>query len=682
MSESNATSGSSGPSDTETLPIAERRRAVTLRSLLLGSLGVLFVCGLSPYNDIVLTDTSLTAGFLPLAATLLLFVVVVGINAPLHRFAPRYALGTGELAVVMVMTLVSSALPGWGLMRFLIPTPVVPFYMGTASGPFWRAFESMGLPPWLFPVESIEEGRSSDVVNWFYNSIPRDGGEIPWAAWIVPLAAWGVFIIAMLATLIALARIVIDQWMINERLPFPIAQVQADLLMPPRRGRALNPLLRSRAMWITLGLVFAVHSINAMNAYQPTYFPRIPLGYDMTTMFTEGWTDHLRTKIKTSQLSFMVIGVTYFIRTRAAFSLWAIFLACSMIDVGVGQYRGGSVGSAAWGDQHFGACIAFLLGIAWIGRHQWKQVLLNAVGAGRDSSYRLSFWIAVIGIVVMVGWLMVVGVKLWIAILIVAFIVGAHLVVSRVVAETGLPNYRASINMSHVYNSMDVSAFTAKDMYFSSVFTVLGPVTTRDSMMTFAQQGMAITHRTGVTGERAKIGFAIAWAVLLGLFVAGASTLWCHYNYPTPVSRDIAPQGNNFGAIYLHERDVRNPVLQHAEGRTAQFQHNTWTHVGIGFVVTALLQVLTLSYASWPLLPVGFVASHGAFISNTWFSIFLGWIVKVMLVRFGGASLYQAARPAFIGLIFGEALAAGFWLIINAIVVLNGHDPQVIKFLL
>ena len=31
---------------------------------------------------------------------------------------------------------------------------------------------------------------------------------------------------------------------------------------------------------------------------------------------------------------------------------------------------------------------------------------------------------------------------------------------------------------------------------------------------------------------------------------------------------------------------------------------------------------------------------------------------------------------------FGEALAAGFWLIVNAIVVFNGGNSQAVKFLL
>ena len=46
-----------------------------------------------------------------------------------------------------------------------------------------------------------------------------------------------------------------------------------------------------------------------------------------------------------------------------------------------------------------------------------------------------------------------------------------------------------------------------------------------------------------------------------------------------------------------------------------------------------------LRWASWPLLPVGVVTAFGNPIGNAWFSIFVGWLAKVLIVRFGGARL-------------------------------------------
>src|SRR5258708_4054375 len=110
--------------------IAQRQSWITWRSILLGSAVVSIVCGLAPYNDYVVANTWLVGGYLPPAVTLTFFVLIVFINAPLHRFAPRRALSSGELAVVMAMLLVACSLPGQGLMRQLIPMLVWPFHIG------------------------------------------------------------------------------------------------------------------------------------------------------------------------------------------------------------------------------------------------------------------------------------------------------------------------------------------------------------------------------------------------------------------------------------------------------------------------------------------------------------------------------------------------------------------------
>jgi hypothetical protein len=108
-------------------------RSITRRSILVGTLCVFAVCAGTPFNDLIFSDTSLVAVFLPLAAVLLTFILVVGVNAPLHRWAPRHALRTGELAIALLMTLVACGVANWGLMRFLIPTPVAPFHMGASD---------------------------------------------------------------------------------------------------------------------------------------------------------------------------------------------------------------------------------------------------------------------------------------------------------------------------------------------------------------------------------------------------------------------------------------------------------------------------------------------------------------------------------------------------------------------
>ncbi|MEO6435050.1 MAG: DUF6785 family protein [Tepidisphaeraceae bacterium] len=657
-------------------------RGVTFRSLFVGTIAVIAACALTPLNDYTTyAEASLSAGFFPLIAVLILFVLVVGINAPLHRWLPRHALRSNELAVVLLMTMVACSIPNWGLMRFLIPMPVAPFHLGAADETFWKGFIGMGLPKWLFPVESVADGRTDPGAVWFYTRVP-EGDSMPWRAWVVPLLAWGVFVAAMFATLVAMARLVLDQWAVNERLPFPLVQVQTALIEAPEAGRALNALFRSRTLWIALGAVFAIDMLIGLNAYDARW-PAIPLKYDLTGIFSEEPLFFLREETKKAMVSFTIVGVTYFIRSRAAFSLWAIYLLCNGVDVYHGM-RQGEMPEGAWQDQHLGACAAFVLAILWIGRQHWARVLKSAFRRdGVDRLYRNTFWIAMLGIVGMLGWLLFMGVSFWVAALIVVFILTAHLIVARVVAETGLPFYRCGIAPSQIYRMFSAEALGARDVYFAGVFNVLGPIGSRDSVTTFTQHGLAVCDNVEEgTSQRRGLGRVIAWSLLVGCLVAAPVTLWCQYSFPTPSAMETKPARNFFGADYVQKRDVANPFTNHARGRLEPRQYSGALHISIGFGVTTLLEFASLRWAAWPLLPVGYVASHGAFIENAWFSIFIGWLAQRIVVRLGGASLFQRARPIFIGIIFGEALAAGTWLLVNAALVMNGYEGKSVSFLL
>jgi hypothetical protein len=63
---------------------------------------------------------------------------------------------------------------------------------------------------------------------------------------------------------------------------------------------------------------------------------------------------------------------------------------------------------------------------------------------------------------------------------------------------------------------------------------------------------------------------------------------------------------------------------------------------------------------------------HTFYGNEAWTGIFLGWLLKVLLVRYGGSGLYRRAKPFFIGLIIGEVFAAAFWCILPFCYVLLG----------
>ena len=68
----------------------------------------------------------------------------------------------------------------------------------------------------------------------------------------------------------------------------------------------------------------------------------------------------------------------------------------------------------------------------------------------------------------------------------------------------------------------------------------------------------------------------------------------------------------------------------------------------------------------WPVHPIGFpVGGNAQFMNPVWFSVFLAWMIKKLVLRFGGASLYKRSQPFFFGLIAGQVLCNGLWLIVD-----------------
>jgi len=443
----------------------------------------------------------------------------------------------------------------------------------------------------------------------------------------------------MLATLGAIARIVLDQWVTNER-PFPLVQVQASLLEEPEPGFAFNQLFRSpNAMW-GLGTVIAIDLLVCLNTYSPKHFPTFPLKYDFTGIFSEEPLSFLRLRLKKSGISFIVVGVTFFMRSRALSVSGRRFIILNLVDV---QQACGKV-KCPWrlAGPASGRCIA-----------SWPVSSGSAVVTGSASSKAPSasapvaalpqFWVAIGGVAVMLGWLCFVGVQPWMAGVIVLFIIASHLIVARVVAETGLPLYRTGLATSSVHQSAD-DLVQARDIYFASVFNILGPMD-RESLMTFATTGLAICKRLGAPAKRLgwAMIIALSWACSPRLSLRSIANILSDSRVCRSVPRSQLHRGRAIPSRIWPPGSISSSTDASPQA------YSTAEHITIGFGVTVLLEVASLRYASWPFLPVGYVASYGSNVENAWFSIFVGWLCQVLIVRFGGASLFQKAKPFFIG---------------------------------
>lgn len=659
-------------------------RSFTARAVLLACVLVCIVAAVTPYNDYVVGNSFLIGSFLPTIVVLMFVMLVPLANALLHRFAPTRAFSSGELAVIMLMLLVACSIPAQGLLRSFLPSLVAPFRAGELQPQFWTQFSQMNLPAWLFPVGEVAQGRGSDVVAWFYARTP-DGNSPPYGTWLLPIGVWSIFFVAMFAALLAIAGIFYPQWAHNERLPFPLAELQLQMIESPPPGRAFNALFSSRGFWFATIGVMLIHSLTMLNEYFPKSVPTVPTAYNFQTLMSEAPFSYLSRYIKENQIFFTFVGIMYFVPSRIGFSITVAYVGIQLLSMQQQIAGRPPISKEMLEDQHLGAAVAWVITFCWIGRSHIAKVCRHLFRGARAEELQSMRGLAItliLSIAVMTAWLSLAGVSIWMTLIILSTMLIAHIVVARLVAETGIPILRSVASPDQIYQQLPVRAFSDKDIFFAGAFHSLGAYTTRESVLTFAQHGERNVEQNTSHVSAWKYVGAIVLALVLSMGVGTASSLHAYYNFAVPLNAGAADTMlNRHGAETLPKTVTIDPVIRHAGGSYAATPHTPVAQFGVGAALVLLLQFLTVRFSGWPLPAVGYIFATTPFVVWAWFSVMLGWLAKVVVVRLGGVSLYRTARPVFVGLIFGESLAVGLWIVISLVLAALGMDFKPVRFL-
>jgi hypothetical protein len=691
------------PLETAQIP---RRSAVNLRSILVGLAGVCLIGLITPYNDYVLNNTPLIGGSLPLAVVLFFFLLAVVVNGPLSCLSPRHVLQGNEMAVILAMLLVASVIPAAGLMQLWPPTLAGSWkHMQDQPDKYESMLRNMNLPDWFwttFPPEArtVSAKSSDEIVTHFYGRIPEESWSLAtlWTymrRWIPPTLGWGVFFLGMFAAVLGVGFIVRKQWVENERITFPIAQVQLALIESPQPGRFFNSTFSARSFWIGVGLICAVRLLIGLNQYFPKFVPGIELKYNLHTVLSEPPLAHIQ-HIKSQDLFPIVAAIMFFVSTRIAFSLWFTMVLWQVPAVILGT-QGAPLPGNFERDCNLGSLVAFAAMIVWTGRHHYRNVVrrMFARGSGEDDpspflSMGTAGWMTLGGSALGMLWLVHVGMSWLGAFLLVWGLLLIWIVMAFVVAHSGFPSAVTRSGPREWFldifrNADPKNAYSASDVSNHFHVQTIGGMWAynRDQLLVYTTHGLkAATERAPRAGRRLLGAMVLALAV--GFVVSEASTLWCYYKYAstqdknatTPINAEVLngqPAWTvNFTRETVHEKGITK--LQHPKA-------SDWQYAGYAAGFTGLLAFLQLRYTWWPLHPIGPLMLFAFAIRRLWFSILVGWMAKVLIVKFGGARLFTSAKPFFIGIIVGEVLAASLFALSALVLNLLGVPYEVVRFL-
>ena len=630
-------------------------RAVVLGILMAGGSALFY-----PYALQVNNIHGTGYGYFSLFGMFLLLVVLLVLNPTLKRINPGYALRPPEIVVMLVMTMVA-VVSDVSLTTYLVATLATPRYYASAEN-WWADLIFPHIPDWIAPQDT------GHAIEWFFNGLPP-GETLPWFAWAVPLFWWGTFLAAFFLVIMALTALLRKQWVEHERLLFPLMNVPMTLIEDSDKGEIVPAIVKKPSFVAGFFFVFLLLAWNVVSWFNPT-MPQMPFG----------GTIHVGKHFPAMYVHVApwVVGVCYFASPEVLFSFWffqvlARFQAAffSRIGYGIGGADTFESSNAALGWQTWGAFAVFVLYGLWVGRRHLADVCRRAWRGRRMEhderelmSPRLALTCLLAGLGYMVAYSARTGLSAPVIMLLVPFATIAYLGITRLVVEGGLPFIRTPITPQsftmYTLGSTNLTAPSMVGMAFSTAWIF--------DMWSIFMPGMA--HGAKLADWRRMNGRVIVIATAIGIAVALPLSVWFHlrlaydtgaHNFTTWVYQGLNGVAFDYAAGKM--RNPHGPDLQRLG------------FGGLGAVMMGALIFLRHRFAWWPLHPIGFTCPVVVGTKHIFGALFTAWLVKTVIIRFGGLLLYERGKPFFIGLVVGHLAGTALYVIIDLIFFPgDGHE--------
>ncbi len=633
------------------------RLGVTPRVILL-SLGL--IAALSPaafYGEILFGTTYEFGSGVPSMAALAVLFLVAALNQLVSGLG-RSGLRRREILALYAIIAVGAPLVSHGILLNMFSTPIFQHYLARAI-PSWQTTFLHHMPSWF----SVTDAAAVDA--YF-----EGGASVPWSLWWAPLAAWTSFMLALYLASLFLVVLLRRQWITHERLSFPLAQIPLGVVRAAEaEGRGRLPV--SGVFWIGFLVSCGITSVNRLASVYPA-IPNIPLagvtvipwnpvgplaGLGAWELWIIPW----------------MIAVAYLIPKELSFSCWFFWLV--RIGLTVAAITAGATPQRPeewWGSefpaptfQGGGAVLAVALWVLWTARRHAKHAFLSIFtrGSAADVGEPLPYRWALLGFLVCSAYLVcfywVAGCRPQAGLIFAGLIVVHYIVWARLRAETGLGfipfplivGFMVAVPFgTAIFRPREVVALMCTRWSYFPGFGQSLEVCTGNAL-----EGLKIADSASISSRRlvyAMIG-AFLLAVVVGVYVVLVGIY--HYGF-------FDTRAAWSGWLYH--------ILRQTGTHSYQWLADPWSPnlngtiaMAAGALVTFALGILRLRFWWWPFHPIGYLAAFCW--GMHWFSqpFFIGWLLKTLTVRYGGLRLYRRTVPLAIGVIMGDFVGQGAWVL-------------------
>lgn len=627
----------------------------------------------------------MAAGPFPPLAACLQWAIFVGIDLFYGRWKRGLSVFTNaERLIVLAVWLISNTVAGRGMVHPLLASLVGPAYY--ARGAAAASALAQNIPDWLAVTDKT-------AVRQFYEGY---NAPVPWKLWFLPLLTWSLFFVPFILANICMCALFERVWVRNERLAFPLVALPLNLMSPG--GSNEKDRLFKRSAIFGMSLPILLHGFGIAHAYIPVV-PCIPFYNDISDMLrSPPWNVLNPLYINIYPI---LIGFTLLSPTDITLSVW-FFLALNKIETLMSALSGwndgasGSVSAQApfLEEQSAGAFIALAAILVWNARHHLTGIAYtslcflrsasskqpinvsqhNPKNLQNDFEYRSCtpmFYGCFLGIVGVIGWCWWIGFPVWFSIAYFGFFLIVALVLSRLMAEGGISWLLAPILPDKLILSLTGSsalssiALTRLSMHVQHL---------RDARQILAPSVFQGGKLRDSTGFSLKSFYVLSLAaVVLTLVVGVGSSLPIFYHYG---ALTLAP---NSDGLQMSAVVIPTTGINQLSGRLlSPIKPSLSAGLGVlgGAAATLVLSSLRLRFVGWPLHPLGYALTGTlqlGYANKMFISIFAGWLLKSLILRYGGVVGFRILRGVALGLILSDLIMGVLLKLLDAILGPSGY---------
>jgi hypothetical protein len=486
-------------------------------------------------------------------------------------------------------------------------------------------------------------------------------GDVPWCHWGSLLLRWGALIFLTYLILMTFNVLIFRQWAHNEKLIYPLAELSEILAGHNDEKPGMFPqIFRSGLFWLGVAVSGSILGWNllALSKALPGLQP-----LDLTNF----WQPYIQNSplkgllpSAKSAIFFTMIGLSFLAPAKVSFSLW-FFWVVMMVQLLVLVWLGCGDNESSFPKEWYytmNFCTAqgggAMLVFAGAVMYKCRRYLLCAFSPQsvrelepderRELRVSSALFLAGSALLILMLWLSM-GSSLWHTLFCYGIVMMLTIGLVRGVAEGGLLGFQAWAGPFHFIRNIAgfdkawsaPPLFTPLMLYYSVFFL---------DIKTFIAPAMAnsLKVRDDLRMERGRYHLAMFACIALAIVTAIAVSLMMAY-------ADGANTMNNGFYNWLPRNFIPQlkAVTQNPPAASPEIS---------GWIVAGALAMLVLLHFRqslfWLPHPIGMIMLVNPIMWTFWFPIFLGWLAKHLVTKYGNRDTYAQTRALFIGLIAGE----------------------------